>query len=232
MSMTTTIMTTTAPISLAMLFLCTTDPSNTPRLIDSMGELPTTIDMNDQDVIASCGVTFQNRQFIFGGNKDMRQILQIEKCRLNSIGTTPFKSTFAACSCTSGVIILCFGTGNDDDDDAKLCRQASSPNGPWTQMALSTFNHKSTSIATSPDAFLAVGDLFSFKAELYNFGTSAWTTTADFPFGGGTGLIDYDMIYIPDDRSYLVVGGMAGAEYNQIAQFKDGEWTDAGRLNS
>ena len=84
------------------------------------------------------------------------------------------------------------------------------------------------------DGFLAVGSFGNFKAELYNFGTSSWTTTTDFPFGvnGATGLIDFNMIYIPEDRSYLVIGGMAGADYNQIAQFKDGEWSDVGRLNS
>ena len=79
---------------------------------------------------------------------------------------------------------------------------------------------------------MAVGDLNNFKAELYDFGNSAWATTADYPFAASWYVIGYDMVYIPEIQSYLVIGGQAGMYVSQIAQFKDGEWLDAGHLNS
>ena len=82
------------------------------------------------------------------------------------------------------------------------------------------------------DGFLAVGSWSSYnkKAELYSFDTGTWITADDYPFGSGSGLADYAMLYIPETSSYLVIGGMASG--SQIAEFKDGAWYDAGRLNS
>ena len=43
------------------------------------------------------------------------------------------------------------------------------------------------------------------------------------------------MVYVPETQSYYVVGGVAGSGYgtlSEIAKFKDGVWSDAGRLNS
>ena len=122
--------------------------SNTPRLIDTAGELSTTFDFNGKEVYESCGVTFWNKYFIFGGDKNKRQILKVEDCGLISFGKIEFDHFRGACGSTDDVVVLCFNYA--DSNDAKLCREASSPSGPWTRMSLSTFDHRSTSIATSP----------------------------------------------------------------------------------
>ena len=119
-----------------------------PRLIYSVGELPTTFDMNGLDVSFSCGVSFKNRQLIFGGMDAMRQILQIEDCGLEAVGSLPFDHVGRACGSSQGVIVLCFNAMSPND--SKLCRQASSPDGPWADMAQSTYDHGMTSIAISP----------------------------------------------------------------------------------
>ena len=168
---TTTTTTIIPPTDFAMLFLCsriwfeskiwhkktscseTLTKSKTPRLIDSTGELSTTFDLDGQEVYMSCGVTFQNKQYIFGGDKNKRQVLQIDDCGLNKLGLIPFDHRSGACGSTSGVIVLCFHTDSDRDFSNgayKSCRQSSSPSDSWTQMAPSTYAHRDTSIATSP----------------------------------------------------------------------------------
>merc|ERR1711935_1059920 len=196
---TTTQMTTTttaATNNMAMLFLSTSEFSNNPRLIETSGEVLTSFRFGGKEVFASCGVTFQNKYFIFGGLDNKRQILQINDCSLTSVGLTPFEHFFGACGSTDTMVILCF---NDDKSDNKRCRQTSSPTGPWTQMALSTYDHRETSIASSQDEFLVVGSDYpeNKKAELYNFDTDSWNTVADYPFGSGSDLSEYDMLYIP-----------------------------------
>ena len=136
----TTTTTTAATNNMAMLFL---RRETAPRLIDMMGELSTSFDFYGQEVYGSCGVTFQNKQFIFGGTSDMRQILKLNDCGLISIGLTPFNNYLSACGSTNEKVILCFNTSRSTD--YKRCRQASSPSGPWTQMALSMYEHRQTS---------------------------------------------------------------------------------------
>ena len=169
---TTQMMTTTATNNMAMLFLSTyksrngfdfelsfdlsyqsnqknSTKSNTPQLIDTAGVLSTNFDFNGQEVFYSCGVTFQNKHFIFGGsNKHKRQIIQINDCDLIEIGSISFDHYSGACGSTDEMVILCFNSNGSND--YKRCRQASSPNGPWTQIALSTYKHSLTSIANSP----------------------------------------------------------------------------------
>ena len=82
---------------------------------------------------------------------------------------------------------------------------------------------------------LAVGSspTFNKKAELYNFGNSAWKTANDYPFNSGAYLYAHDSLYIPELRSFFVIGGHEeGSDLSQIAKFKDEEWFDAGQLNS
>ena len=122
--------------------------SNTPRLIDTGGELSTTFDLNGHEVYHSCGVTFKNKHYIFGGyEKIMRQILEIDDCKLKSLGLIPFDHLTGACGSTNEMIFLCFSM---TEIDGKRCRQAASPSGPWTPMALSLYEHRDTSVATSP----------------------------------------------------------------------------------
>ena len=119
--------------------------SNTPRLIGTKGELSTTFDFNGQEVSGSCGVTYHNTHFIYGGKVNKQQILQLKDCGLINVGLLEFNHHVGACASTNEAIILCF-----DNNTKKRCRQASTLNGPWRDMTLSTYEHQQTSIATSP----------------------------------------------------------------------------------
>ena len=67
-------------------------------------------------------------------------------------------------------------------------------------------------------------------AELYNFGSGAWTTASEYPFGSKPYLSLYDMVFVREILSYLVIGGMSGEDLSQIARFTNGAWYDAGQL--
>ena len=109
--------------------------------------MPTNFDLSNQKVENSCGVTFQNKHFIFGGRKsNARQILQLDDCRLINIGSLAFDHD-GACGSTNGVMVLCFN--NAENGDGKRCRQASSPTEQWSEVALSMYEHRHTSVATS-----------------------------------------------------------------------------------
>ena len=74
----------------------------------------------------------------------------------------------------------------------------------------------------------------NLKSELFDFGTGEWKTVDDYPFTSSR-VTSYVMIYIPETLSYLVIGGSDGGTeivvLSQIARFKGGKWSDAGRLN-
>ena len=89
----------------------------------------------------SCGVTHENNFFIYGG---LRQVLQLIDCSLSYIGSIPFNHDLGACDTSNGVIVLCF-----DYYDTKQCRKATQPLGEWNDMALSKYDHRFTQIATS-----------------------------------------------------------------------------------
>ena len=94
----------------------------------------------------SCGLTHQNKHFIYGGGISTgKQVLEVTDCGLTSFGSLDFQHRGGACSSSNGVIVLCF-----DEWGYKQCRQATSPLGPWSDMTLSTFSHMDTQIAMSP----------------------------------------------------------------------------------
>ena len=70
------------------------------------------------------------------------------------------------------------------------------------------------------------------KAEMYNFATETWRRVEDYPFSSGQSFYDFDMIYIDEISSFLVIGGTDGIDSYQIAMFKNGAWFYAGKLNS
>ena len=78
---------------------------------------------------------------------------------------------------------------------------------------------------------MAVGSFnpSNVKAEVFDFGTESWTSVNDYPFSFGTSVYDYDMIFMNQLSSYFVIGGHSSAK---IAQFKNGQWSHAGELNS
>lgn len=194
----------------------------------------------------SCALTHENNYYIFGGNSNRRQTLKLINCGLTLVGALEFNFSYGACSSTNGIIVLCF-----DQYDSKQCRQATSPFGPWSIITPSTFDHRYTSsLASSPgnkiyqiykkysqlvDAFLAVGSYnpSNVKAELYDYGTGDWTSVPDYPFGSGSSVYAFDMLFIGELSTYFVIGGYdINFSMATIAKFKNGAWSHAGRLNS
>ena len=84
------------------------------------------------------------------------------------------------------------------------------------------------------DELLAVGSYSpnNKKTELYNFGSGSWKAVKDYPFTSGPRITDYDMVYIPEVLAFLVIGGYDGFSLSQIGKLKDGQWSDAGKLNT
>ena len=120
--------------------------SHTPRLIGETGELSTAFNLKNLRVYMSCGVTHENNHYIYGGETThKRQVLQLTDCSLSNTGTIPFNHYRGACDSWNGIIILCF-----DHDDSRQCRQATQPLGEWSDMELSTYEHRHTQIAMSP----------------------------------------------------------------------------------
>ena len=119
-------------------------------MIGTDGELSTRFDFNYQEVKESCGVTHNNIFFIYGGNQNKRQVLQVIDCGLSLIGTLPFDHSWGACDSSNGLIVLCFDSGDSEySDDYKQCRKATQPLGEWSDMTPSTYDHHVTQIATS-----------------------------------------------------------------------------------
>ena len=110
--------------------------------------MSTAFDLNNKEVRDSCGVTHENNFFIYGGQSNKRQVLQLTDCSLSNIGSIPFNHYRGA----NRLIILSF-----DHDEDKQCRKATTPLGEWSDMALSTYDHHATQIATSP------GNLTDFR---------------------------------------------------------------------
>ena len=87
------------------------------------------------------------------------------------------------------------------------------------------------------DSFLAVGSANpdNAKAEVFEFGTGTWMTISDYPYSSDSVINDYEMIYIPELLSFLVIGGHDSGDRSihtsQVAMLTNGIWTDAGHLN-
>ena len=141
--------TTTAPSTPALLMLGSYSSSPAPRLIGPDGELSTTFSLNGQEVWASCPVTHQNQQYLFGGYTNKKQVLQLDNCELNPIGNIPFNFYSGGGVSLGGLIILCFNMLSSAPE-YKLCRSAvSAIGGTWTELELSTYEHDTSSISPS-----------------------------------------------------------------------------------
>ena len=159
---------------------------------------------NGTEVYRSCGLTFQNRHFIFGGRNEKTQVAMVEDCTLKLIGKLSFNHDFGACTNVyDRFIYLCF---NDKTDDHKKCRYSSSPTGSF-QVTDSNYAHRFTRIAADQckfevlypgfkliscsDDILAVGSWSSnvhaenVKAEVLNTNHNVWTIIQDYPFVSG-----------------------------------------------
>ena len=81
--------------------------------------------------------------------------------------------------------------------------------------------------------FRQVESLSKNKSELKVGFLAEWKIFGDYPFTTGPFVAFYDMLFIPETRSYLVIGGYYNSNrLSQIARFQDGIWSDAGKLKS
>lgn len=118
-------------------------------MIDAtLGERSNSVALNGHSVYQSCGVTHENKFYIYGGDRLTQQVLQVDNCGLTLIGSLSFDHDKGACGSSNGVIVLCF-----DISDTKKCRKSTSPLGEWSEMTSSTYEHRWTSIALSPGKF-------------------------------------------------------------------------------
>ena len=220
---------------------------STPRLIGMKGELSTSVDMNSRRVYGSCGVTYANNFYFYGGEHDYkRQVLQLVDCVLKPLRPLVWDHIHGACGSSNGQIVLCF---DYKWESTRKCHRATNPHGPFRRTEYSMFDHRYTALATSYgnslmlpyfktkfnflDGFLAVGSYSpdNVKAELFNFETGSWTEVADYPFSNGV-ISHYDMLFIPDLSAYFVIGGWNDwGSSATIAMFKEDVWSDVGHLN-
>ena len=152
---TTTVGTTqTTPISErnTILLLNTKSPKNIPLMFNSTGFVDRNFLFLFDDhtsVYESCGLTFRNEFYIFGGEGfgQTRQLSKIEGCKLKRIGSLTFDHQYGSCTNMADYrVYLCF---QNFANDHRRCRQALSPEGFFQQTALSNFEHKFIQISAS-----------------------------------------------------------------------------------
>ena len=140
----------------AVLILNTQSFSFAPRILDASGFDDQSFYFNyglDTDAYNSCGLTFRNQFYMYGGRTDReteRQISQIMSCELKRIRDLPFDFVLGACtSVANQKLILCF-----DENDSKQCYQATSPTGEFESIPQSNDYHLRTSVGASDGNFM------------------------------------------------------------------------------
>ena len=94
---------------------------------------------NTTEAHQSCSLSWKNQLFIFGGNKERRQISRLTGHKLERVGDLTFPLYEGACSVMANqFIFLCFHY-----HDSKKCRRSA---GPLEQFSLvpsfSTYDHR------------------------------------------------------------------------------------------
>ena len=85
-------------------------------------------------------MTYRNQHYIFGGDSNKKQILQITGCSLTNIGTLAFNFKYGACAnVDDSSIYLCFSLAGGNE--YRLCRFSTSPIGTFERSALSHDKH-------------------------------------------------------------------------------------------
>jgi hypothetical protein len=97
------------------------------------------------EVYASCSITWQNQHFIFGGDKEKRQISQIKGCQLERVSNLKLAHTRGACvNVLDEMVYLCF-----DWNNTKKCLKSDHPLGDFEPTENTQYRHGYTRIATS-----------------------------------------------------------------------------------
>ena len=93
----------------------------------------------------SCGLTWENNMYIFGGKFNKRQISRLNRYKLQSIGRLPFDFKNGACTnMADQKFFLCF-----DYNDDRRCHWSTEPLGSFNDVPLASYNHKQIRISSS-----------------------------------------------------------------------------------
>ena len=146
----TTTTTTVASPKTEVLVLSTMNKENVPIITNVSGREDRNfyfmMDENTQ-VRYSCGLTWRNQHFIFGGDSQKKQISKIKNCKLELVGQLDFNHYDGGCANVGdNRIYLCF---NDDSADYQKCRMSTSPTSRFEEITTSINEHKQSRIAAS-----------------------------------------------------------------------------------
>ena len=101
----------------------------------------------DTEVYQSCSLQWKNQYYVFGGQKQDKQVSMIVDNRLKLKGTLDFNFKEGACTVLNQhIIVLCFG--GLSKFVRKVCRQSKNPIGSFTKMPDSNHNHRAIRIAS------------------------------------------------------------------------------------
>ena len=76
-------------------------------------------DFSTFDVAQSCDIIWKNQVYIFGGQRQKRQILKVDKCQLKNTGKQlPMDTSYPACVNAEDEIWICFVL--NDTNDSKV----------------------------------------------------------------------------------------------------------------
>ena len=122
--------------------------SSAPQLIDIFGnsKVANFEFLEDTDAAIACGLTFQNEMWIYGGQREPRQISKVVGCSLERVGSLLFDHFLGACAVGGDFVYLCF---NYDNNDYKRCRRSRNPERNFEQIRKSNHEHISTRMAAS-----------------------------------------------------------------------------------
>ena len=158
----------------------------------------------DTEYYCSCSLVFKDKMFIFGGEKEKRQISQVAGCGLYRDGTLDFDFRRGACTVFKSRVLLCFDFQNSK---GRVCRVADSPTGSFSKIPDSHHHHYMINIASNEgksvvcfnsksiiiynsESVIAVGNDGSLnyvekahsKAEMYSHSTSSWKMLTSYPY--------------------------------------------------
>ena len=141
----------------------------------------------------SCGLTWSNQFYMFGGSFYGTQISQIINCELKRVGKLPFDFQSGACSNVANKkFYLCF-----DEKDDRQCYEATSPTGEFTAISKSINDHGRTKIGASDGNTFQLDFFVLFSVELLAVGgkspdnnsyeilnvfRNTWSSIENYPF--------------------------------------------------
>ena len=137
----------------AVLVLNTYYSTNVPLVIDSSGNSrqPNFEFKDETEAEYSCGVSFKNRMYIYGGGYDKKQISKIVDCSVTRVGSLAFDHYRAGCATGGDEVYLCFNYA--DSNDYQKCRKSANPEKDFQETSMSNHPHCRTRTAASKGKF-------------------------------------------------------------------------------